>query len=357
MDNLEYIKSLPFFFIIGRPRSGTTLLQSIMDAHPSVIIPFESPVILNLYKKYGKINYWSKKTIKEFINDLYKVRKFDVWPMDKVDLEKSLYSETGNNSFINLIKIIYSHYISLFKKDKPLIIGDKNPIYSLYLKKLVKIFPDAKYIYILRDYRDHILSVKKVGLIMQSTAITAFRWKKSLKQLEKAINKKRNIFFIRYEDFVSKPEKHLNNICDFLNIPYKPEILEFYKHVDKNFDNYEREKLELFHGSLMKPINKDAVGKWKVNLSEKDQKIADFICGKKAKRYNYQAVYNKFNLRVFLHILPRYLYISLQSLLSFFIDVLPFRANLKIRNRKLIFTRIYLKVFKKDKYNSLIKNA
>ncbi len=37
------VKSLPFFFIIGRPRSGTTLLRTLFDVHPNVIIPLERP--------------------------------------------------------------------------------------------------------------------------------------------------------------------------------------------------------------------------------------------------------------------------------------------------------------------------
>ncbi|WP_103919423.1 sulfotransferase [Candidatus Venteria ishoeyi] len=44
-----------FFFIIGRPRSGTTLLQSILDAHPNILIPGESPLIMRLYMRYGHL--------------------------------------------------------------------------------------------------------------------------------------------------------------------------------------------------------------------------------------------------------------------------------------------------------------
>ncbi|HAL65426.1 MAG TPA: hypothetical protein DCP10_07675 [Bacteroidales bacterium] len=43
------------FFILGRPRSGTTLLRTLLDAHPQVKVPPEYPVVLQLYKKYGRI--------------------------------------------------------------------------------------------------------------------------------------------------------------------------------------------------------------------------------------------------------------------------------------------------------------
>ena len=271
---------------------------------------------------------------------------------------KALYLEEGENSFSDIIKIVYAHYQSMFPKKKPVIIGDKNPMYSLYMGKMLSIFPEAKCIYIVRDCRDHILSVKKVGLIMQSTTITAFRWKRSLHFLEK-IQKKypERIFMIRYEDFVENAQEHLKRICGFLQIPYYSDVLEFYKHTEKMFEQYDREKLELFHGSLLKPINNNAVGKWREDMPVRDRKIADYICGKTAGRYGYSHEFMGFMPGIFLYIFPRYLYMHIQAFVSSLIELLPFKANMKIRNRKFILTRIYWKMFRKDKYNSIIRNA
>lgn len=59
MLTINEIEKLPMVFIIGRGRSGTTLLQTIMDAHPTIITANESPFIINLKQKYSKINQWS----------------------------------------------------------------------------------------------------------------------------------------------------------------------------------------------------------------------------------------------------------------------------------------------------------
>jgi hypothetical protein len=64
----EKINNTPFFFIIGRSRSGTTLLMTMYDAHPNVIIPFESP--------YNWI-YWNRFSINrmpDFIKNFLKAR-------------------------------------------------------------------------------------------------------------------------------------------------------------------------------------------------------------------------------------------------------------------------------------------
>lgn len=47
------IADTPFIFIVGRPRSGTTLLRTLYDAHPNVNIPPECQFVVNLYGKYG----------------------------------------------------------------------------------------------------------------------------------------------------------------------------------------------------------------------------------------------------------------------------------------------------------------
>ena len=74
---IKNIESLPLFFIIGRPRSGTTLLKTLFDAHPNVNIPIECPVFMALHNRYGETKYWSKNTLSLFYNDLLKLKRFD----------------------------------------------------------------------------------------------------------------------------------------------------------------------------------------------------------------------------------------------------------------------------------------
>ncbi len=59
-------KGIPIFFVVGRPRSGTTLLRTLFDAHPNVLVPPECQFIINLYPKYGKVTNWSKKNLESF---------------------------------------------------------------------------------------------------------------------------------------------------------------------------------------------------------------------------------------------------------------------------------------------------
>ncbi len=69
-DTLEKIKKIPVVFIVGFGRSGTTLLQELMNAHPNVIGPPEYSFIVYLYSRYGNKKHWTKADIAEFIEAL-----------------------------------------------------------------------------------------------------------------------------------------------------------------------------------------------------------------------------------------------------------------------------------------------
>ena len=52
MLDIDKINNIPFFFIVARGSSGTTMLQNILDANEHVILPTESRLIIHLKQKY-----------------------------------------------------------------------------------------------------------------------------------------------------------------------------------------------------------------------------------------------------------------------------------------------------------------
>ena len=160
------ISHIPFFFVIGRARSGTTMLRSMLDAHPNVIIPFESPYIVVLHKRFSKITNWTKEDLLEFHDSLYSINwKFNAWNINKKKLKTDLLSRIGENSYSTICKVVHSNYISTFPKEEIKLIGDKTPKYAVKLELLLKLFPDAKYVHIIRDYRAQLYSMLKVNFL------------------------------------------------------------------------------------------------------------------------------------------------------------------------------------------------
>src|SRR5689334_21970982 len=107
LAEIERIKSIPMFFIAGMGRSGTTLLQSLLDANAGILIPFESRLIITLNGKYAKVKHWSKSKILEFHNDLFCDAKYKtLWKVDHEKLKKDLLSVQESATFPLLCKIV-----------------------------------------------------------------------------------------------------------------------------------------------------------------------------------------------------------------------------------------------------------
>ena len=190
------------------------------------------------------------------------------------------------------MKMVYSHYASAFKKSEVKIIGDKNPQYSKRPSQLKKIFPEAKFVHIVRDYRDHIISMQRVKLLYGYLPLISHLWRKSQQQIFKF--KKTypgDIISLKYEDLATNPTRSLQNVCDFLEVEFNSEILNYHEQKDAITNTNQLKSSEILHGNLFKPISADNVNKWKSEMPERNIKGADFFVGKYAELSGYERQY------------------------------------------------------------------
>jgi len=340
VSEINKIKSIPFFFIIARPRSGTTLLRTLLDAHSNIIIPIESPLILHLSGKYKNIRVWNKKKLTDFYNDLLNVLDFNTWPVDHEKLRKDILECEGKTSFSSICKVVHYNYISSYKKNEIKYLGDKNPRHSNTMPLIFKLFPHAKYIHLVRDYRDHILSMTKTRLAnISNIVVIAYRWKYSAKKMDKFKKKYPGSFFtIRYEDLVNNPSCYLKNICDFLEIPYEETMLDSYRNVEEAYKTYTKERIA-FYGKLTEPVTNSRSNLWQTEMKEIDIKIADSIAGKYAGNLGYIRKYKKYGILFYLKILPGITVAKFVYFLHNSLGIFPYGIKSRIK----IFISLYLK--------------
>ncbi|MDZ7743375.1 MAG: sulfotransferase [Bacteroidota bacterium] len=351
-------KDIPFFFIIGRPRSGTTLLRLLIEAHPHVIIPPESPVILSLYKKYEGKKVWQKEDLEDLIEDLYRQQYFEAWLIKKEVLRKRLIKLTGEISFLEIIRELYQAYPSMFPKENIQLIGDKNPVYALYIKRIHKLFPDSKFIYISRDYRDNYLSLIRVNFEIPLVPLVVYRWKFAYRQFRK-LEKEHpaRFYFIRYEDLASNPETVIKKVYDFLGLDFRQEVFDFYKKKEEMQKAYgHSEELMDIHRSLLNPINTGRINTWKKKMSEKQIRMADLVAGKTADECGYERKYKGFDLWLYLRMLPLLTYGKIMYQLMLWGERLPYKARSALLEFLGIFLRVYWSL-NKEKLNKKEKET
>lgn len=227
------------FFILGNPRSGTTLLRLILNNHSLIGVPPESGFLQWWYKKYSN---WSEKDTKDdnkinlFLDDILSSKKIEDWKLNKPNLKNFILSEKPKN-YPEIITTIYKFYTN-----NKLIIGDKNNYYINHLEDLSLIFPNAKYIHLVRDGRDVACSYKNINnlnpnlkyipKVSSNIVDIANEWNNNIITIEKFIQNYKSIT-IRYEDLISTPIKTLKQVCTFLEVKYEDEMLNYYRNNDE----------------------------------------------------------------------------------------------------------------------------
>ncbi|NQV03449.1 MAG: sulfotransferase [Bacteroidia bacterium] len=344
------IKDIPMFFIMGRPRSGTTLLSALFDAHPNVRIPPEFPIFLGLIQRFKRVTRWDGKNIQAFVGHIFENNVFNHRTLEnlKIDREKLTADmlELGNDTTLeDLLKLFNASAFSLFPKEELLVIGDKNPLYSIYIKRFIKVFPDAKFVCITRDYRDNFISMKNLAALKLEAPILslqALRWRFVAREF---LSYKRRyperFYLVRYEDVVMQQEETIRGICDFLALPFDPSVFEFHTKKEETEKSYPQEIVKRIHSNLMKPINTGRMGLWKKELSSAQVCIADLVAGNYAEKMGYERVYPRFHLLLYLKTRPMVIYGTLIFKFMQFGAILPYKISGWISIKLLILVRTH----------------
>ena len=219
------------FFVTGRGRSGTWLLQSILSRHPDICLAPESVFALILEKTYGRRTAWDTASIERFVCDLFKEEKIPAWwglePQSVKDALHRKATQGSLHSYQDVCHTVYTCYASKVERGSVSHVGDKNPEYSLYMERLLRIFPDALFLHMVRDPRDTVLSYQKVSFDLSSPVALAERWRcYNHKALAFAKKHPDHIRFLKFEELLTSPQKVLEECFTFLGLPTCPDILE-----------------------------------------------------------------------------------------------------------------------------------
>ncbi|MGZ5472162.1 MAG: sulfotransferase family protein [Nitrososphaeraceae archaeon] len=279
----EQVDSIHPFFIIGSGRSGTTLLRTILYRTKKVVIPPES----NQWFKNAALNFvinnhnsWENLCI-QTINMYSEKEDFKYWNTDLITNIKTIQTaDQSRRSFALIIDYIYKEYLKQHKNEASFW-GDKTPYMSFALDWVNIVFPNAKYIHMLRDGRDVVLSMVSSLNQFNNFNSACDRWNWTLNAIQKFEKKNHNkVLTVKYEDLVSNPENHIKKVFDFLNIEYSNKILLQENNVEIGDDVLSH------HQNTKKPITTDSIGRWK-SMPDLDLELVNSKLKKNLIKYGY----------------------------------------------------------------------
>ncbi len=314
-----------FFFILGRGRSGSWLLKSILDAHPEICCAPEALFIIHVLRKYQCVQSFSEKNLEKFVNDIWLELRIRMWwKIDKNELLDDLKKNVLGKSFQEVCVEVYAHYARMNEKSNAGFLGDKNPTYTLFIRELAELFPEAKFISLVRDHRDNILSYQQVGFDLQSTSALAGRWNDYHKQImhySKELNAR--FLIVKYEDLLFQPSETVQSICSFLGVNFLPEMLEFFK---------DPRNVPAWNEKIRNPLVVTNAFKWKSKMTSAEIEKADFICGDLAKQLGYEILLGQKGFLLWIKTIRGRIRSSLSTLLEKLIFRLPLKWRMRILN-------------------------
>ncbi|MDG5491105.1 sulfotransferase [Psychroserpens sp. SPM9] len=281
------------FFIVGVQRSGTTLLRLLLNAHSEIAIPEEASFLKPLLKTKWTRTPISGEKKEKLVNYLRKNEQFILWNFDREPLLREIENKEST-TIKEIMEIMYSAYAAHENKsswgDKSLFFGAMDLIYEM--------FPNAKFIHIVRDGRDVFFSWRKMDANKSHPTVMALDWKFKIRFIEKSMKNipSSSMKIIRYEDLLDKPEEILRETCKFLDIEFEESMLAFHQSSNKYIGKH--------HSDLIfKKIDKSNSNKWKVLLTATETKLYQMIAAKTLKKYGYELMDKRLSLKhIFLFI-------------------------------------------------------
>jgi hypothetical protein len=273
----------PQLFVVGCPRSGTTLLQRMLDSHSMLAVANDTsfihkplkccvPDFKQALRKQGDVPLTSE--IVEFTRNY---KRFQRLGLNDVQIDRAAKAST----YRGFVTALYDEFAAM--SGKP-IAGEKTPDFVRRIPLLHQLYPQSKFVHIIRDGRDVALSSvewagkgigpSKFELFEQHPVATTamwWCWQVASGRKDGATLPKGLYHEVRYEHLVDEPDEALRGITDFLGIPYEPKMARYHE----GKASYEPSASAK---SAWLPVTK-GLRDWQAQMSPRDLQVFEALAG------------------------------------------------------------------------------
>lgn len=280
-------------FIVGAPRSGTTLTAKILGLHPRIFMPGETHFFDDIYSRrdeYGDPP--NNNSIEKIIERLRTIYARYNEPDDQERVAALFEDETVQLAYRLKSCDSYENIFSLFMESQANQLGkfrwgNNTPRDLFHIDSIMAFYPEAKIVVCVRDVRDFLLSYKYKWRNTRGDneerlkrlyhpVVTSLLWKASMRRVL-AIGKnvhEKNTVVIHYEDLVTQPVQVMQKICDAIDEKFDSQMIAVKANNSSNLGQQEG-------------IYTSSKGLWRRDLNPEEAWIAQFIARKELKNLGY----------------------------------------------------------------------
>jgi hypothetical protein len=224
--------STPSPFVVGVPRSGTTLLRLMLDAHPELAIPPEThfiPAVIRALRRGGSADRVADRITQH--------RRWADFGLDAEELRARIRAldplEAGP-----AVRAFYELYAEGQAKPRW---GDKTPGYATKMRRIAKALPEARFIHVIRDGRDVVASQARRSRRPLPVDIAARRWKRRILSTRNRAQGVEHYAEVRYEELVADTEATLRRVCALVELPFDEAMLGYHEDAEERLAEIDRD--------------------------------------------------------------------------------------------------------------------
>jgi hypothetical protein len=255
---MQTVNGKKIIFIFGHPRSGTTLLNKILSAHPDIF--FIGNYFNDFPSFYRRIQRYKKSDGKVFVDLAAELVRHSIDHKNPLLIEPQSFS--GVKNFEE-----WFNRLALPAGRRPIVGVKVDDIFEDNVDFVRTFFPSAYYIHIVRDPRDVFVSWKKTSFGMYSPYYAGLSWSRAVRSIRSIRNFAQHYYEVWYEDLLRDPEDCISRLCEYIEIDFSERMMHFSEFVGE---------VE-FHQRLLKAgFVKDNTEKWRGELTPRQ--IAMVTC-------------------------------------------------------------------------------
>lgn len=262
-------------FIVGAPRSGTTLLRNMLNRHPAIAVCRETEFYHFIYRRrraFGSLASLTnrQRLVKEYLST-QRIRRLQ---LDLEILEQKLLEEGASYEafFLSLLEF----YARAHGKKR---CGEKSPQHALFTETLCEWYPDATIIHLLRDPRDVAASLLRMPLAPNEALGGARVWLRYNLSAWRSRHRPQYLL-VRYEELVTRPEQELARICAFIGEQYSSAML---------VPNWDPTADRPWFRRAEEPVTTERLGKWREQLTADQVSLVEWVVGPNMRTLGYEA--------------------------------------------------------------------
>lgn len=270
-------------FVCGCPRSGTTLLQLMLHAHPRIAIPPETRFVLEGYRirrEFGDLrDPERRRALARWIVDRPASRFADLC-LDPAEVIEEIVA--GPATLGTAMGVVFRAYARRFGKPRW---GDKRPAYVANLATLTRLFPTAQIVHIVRDGRDCVASLKRMPWHHDGVYQAISGWAQAIDHGRWAARALGSHTYheVRYEHLVRDPERELRSLCDYLGEEYAPAMCD-----PASLADVAVPERKTWHARTRQRVTTEQVGRWRHDLTATEVRLCEAVLGERLRGHGYE---------------------------------------------------------------------